>query len=248
VKNLTKKGQYACWSEKDIDFLKKNYKNMTADELSVNIGKTKSAVINKRHSLRLEKFTPVEIGKTYGRLVVIGKSSKRTDRGGFFNCKCECGKEKEIRGDALRIGATTSCGCYAKEATVSANIKPPGVATWTELFGTSRRGARQRNLPFKITIEEYKTIASQNCYYCGISPKPFNHYLSGHKRVYSSKSIERSWVLANGIDRVDNSLGYTTSNCVACCWPCNQAKMNKTVEEFLAHSRRIVEYQDSKKS
>ena len=46
-------------------------------------------------------------------------------------------------------------------------------------------------------------------------------------------------------DRVDSSLGYTVSNCVPCCKYCNQAKNDRSVSEFLAHARRIVEYQNA---
>jgi hypothetical protein len=30
-------------------------------------------------------------------------------------CLCDCGTEKVIRGDSLRHGLTTSCGCYQRE-------------------------------------------------------------------------------------------------------------------------------------
>jgi hypothetical protein len=38
--------------------------------------------------------------------------------------------------------------------------------------------------------------------------------------------------LHNGIDRLDNALGYTTANSVPCCKPCNQAKNDRSVDEF----------------
>lgn len=56
-------------------------------------------------------------GQRFGRLTVIGlneevsKQKKKT----YWNCKCNCGNEKVVRGDSLRGGATTSCGCYQKE-------------------------------------------------------------------------------------------------------------------------------------
>ncbi len=38
----------------------------------------------------------------------------------------------------------------------------------------------------------------------------------------------------NGIDRLDNALGYTLDNCVPCCKRCNQAKNNMGLKEFRA--------------
>lgn len=42
------------------------------------------------------------------------------------------------------------------------------------------------------------------------------------------------------IDRVDSSIGYVESNCVACCAQCNIAKSDYTKDEFVAMARRIV--------
>jgi 5-methylcytosine-specific restriction endonuclease McrA len=37
-----------------------------------------------------------------------------------------------------------------------------------------------------------------------------------------------------GIDRVDNSIGYTPDNCVPCCTQCNRIKLDHlTYEEML---------------
>jgi len=36
-------------------------------------------------------------------------------RGTFWNCRCSCGTITVVRGDALRQGKTTSCGCYSRE-------------------------------------------------------------------------------------------------------------------------------------
>jgi hypothetical protein len=36
----------------------------------------------------------------------------------------------------------------------------------------------------------------------------------------------------NGVDRIDNSIGYTKENCVPCCTICNWAKSNRGVDEF----------------
>ncbi len=36
----------------------------------------------------------------------------------------------------------------------------------------------------------------------------------------------------NGIDRVDNDIGYEKYNCVPCCFECNASKNNLTMDEF----------------
>ena len=50
----------------------------------------------------------------FGRLVVVEKAFVKNQHT-YWRCKCDCGKEKEVRGSLLRNGNTTSCGCYQKE-------------------------------------------------------------------------------------------------------------------------------------
>ena len=46
-----------------------------------------------------------------------------------------------------------------------------------------------------------------------------------------------------GVDRVDSSKGYAPANAVTCCWGCNGAKMARTVPEFAAKERLILDHQ-----
>lgn len=55
-------------------------------------------------------------GKTFGRLTVLALAPKAcsTDKLKWY-CRCSCGVEKMIYGEALRTGNTRSCGCLAGE-------------------------------------------------------------------------------------------------------------------------------------
>lgn len=64
----------------------------------------------------------------------------------------------------------------------------------------------------EITKDHYDTLRNNNCTYCGRSA------INGHK---------------NGIDRVNNNIGYTLENCVSCCGDCNFAKYMSTFEDFI---------------
>ena len=50
-------------------------------------------------------------GQTFGKLTVISCAGKIDGRRYYWNCKCECGNEKQVLGTALRSGNTKSCGC-----------------------------------------------------------------------------------------------------------------------------------------
>ena len=55
------------------------------------------------------------IGHVFGRLTVLKENGRSKYKQILWLCKCECGCEKTIRGDALVSGITVSCGCYQSE-------------------------------------------------------------------------------------------------------------------------------------
>lgn len=50
------------------------------------------------------------IGDTYGELTVLSHTRTHNHKA-YFLCQCSCGTITEIRGNNLRQGTTTSCGC-----------------------------------------------------------------------------------------------------------------------------------------
>lgn len=54
-------------------------------------------------------------GKRFGMLTVVSYSRRSPSNGKFlWNCRCECGVEKEIEGGLLRDGSSANCGCVFK--------------------------------------------------------------------------------------------------------------------------------------
>jgi len=51
----------------------------------------------------------------------------------------------------------------------------------------------------------------------------------------------------DGVDRVDNTKGYTKENCVPCCKICNRLKSDLTKEEFEEYQKRVKEFNKNKK-
>lgn len=140
-------------------------------------------------------------GQKFGKLTVICESGRKRKEITWL-CKCECGNEVVVNGYNLRSGHTQSCGCFAKEQISKANTKHG-------LYNT-----RIHSIYFNM---------KNRCY----NPK---YYLFRH---YGGKGITvcdewlgengllnfYSWALNNGysedlsIDRIDNSLGYSPTNC-----------------------------------
>lgn len=56
-----------------------------------------------------------ETGNKYSRLTVISRAYPEGKKGGWWNCKCDCGAEIVVLGSSLRNGNTKSCGCLQKD-------------------------------------------------------------------------------------------------------------------------------------
>lgn len=79
-------------------------------------------------------------------------------------------------------------------------------------FASFKRHCKKRNLPVNISFPKYLDIIKQNCYYCG---------------------ADLMIMTGSGLDRKNNTLGYSVKNALPCCPTCNHVRGNYfTVEEF----------------
>jgi len=163
-------------------------------------------------------------GQRFGRLVVIEKTKipegNKKDKRIYWLCKCDCGNERVVSGGNLHSGNTKSCGCKRKK----------GVRTVINgMFGSYKRGARDRNFAFGLSRIQFEKTIVLPCYYCGNIDKKSNYNKT--KEFY-----------LNGIDRIDSSKGYEIDNVVPCCTECNFSKGAMPKQEFLEHIEKIYEY------
>ncbi len=166
-------------------------------------------------------------GRKYGHMTIIDviRSDPNNKHHYFVKCLCDCGTEKEVRLSGLQQGTTVSCGCFGKENRKKINTgntyarKSLGENARHTLYSRYKLQAKKRNIPFDLTFNDFISLTTCDCFYCGVKPEyvlsPPNGY--GH-HIY------------NGIDRVDNSKGYTRSNCVAACRKCNSVKNAITLD------------------
>lgn len=103
--------------------------------------------------------------------------------------------------------------------------RPADDVAFDSVYNDYRMKARGiRGLNFTLTREQFKIITQQNCFYCGTKPK--------NKWVYHKRCSKDGNYIYNGIDRVNNDIGYMIENCVPCCKKCNTAKSNFALDEF----------------
>jgi hypothetical protein len=123
-------------------------------------------------------------------------------------------------------------GCAGAGCHHSKRVGLTNDAAVNRRYNNDCRGAKERGLCFEISISDYAVLISRSCFYCGKPPvlreEPGTH--------------PRKPLTANGLDRVNSSVGYTTANVVPCCWDCNRAKHTLSQLEFFRWIIRVHTY------
>ena len=152
-----------------------------------------------------------------------------------YKIKCHCNKIFTIRRDTLRNNINKDkkiqCrGCISKDNSLlnREDIKNNQVTT---LFERYSKNAKNRGYSFNLSIEIFKNLIEKPCYYCGAVDSDYSH-----------KTIK--YLKINGIDRVNNDVGYELDNCVSCCKICNIMKQTLSEEIFLNHIDKIFKFQN----
>lgn len=159
-------------------------------------------------------------GKKFGRLTAISPHGRSVSGKTLWKCECECGNTSIVSSSNLQSNGTKSCGCLRGTR--------GDASAFNRVFSRYKASAKFKGHEFALTESEFKSITKTVCHYCGVPPSSVNKHTGGSGTyVY------------NGIDRVDNSIGYVVDNCVPCCGDCNYAKRNLSYHDFLSLISRI---------
>lgn len=173
-------------------------------------------------------------GKQFGRLTAMCRADRPSgvkSKKAYWLCRCSCGNELVVVGSSLRTGQTSSCGCYRNDRIRQRLNKPFGYTAKHALYLDYKYQARRRDIYFDLSEDEFNIIVVSNCRYCGKPPSQIN-----------KQGNAPGVCIYNGIDRIDNAIGYITTNTVSCCKECNFAKSNKNIADFLCWVKTIYEY------
>lgn len=97
-----------------------------------------------------------------------------------------------------------------------------------QIFRRVASDAKNRNLSFDISLEWFIIAIHIPCHYCG-SADANSALVTLHDESGKPYRIPYRY---NGIDRMDNSIGYVEDNCLPCCFICNRAKRDMGYFEF----------------
>lgn len=172
-------------------------------------------------------------GQRFGRLTVVKESGKVKNGSILWECICDCEKVKVISSNSLRTGNTSSCGCSLAEKNsarfTAMNLsRTKDSSPLTKLYGRYKSGAKFRKIHFELSLEQFNTLVTSNCHYCGREPLQI---------VTSKGGIPMRY---NGIDRKNPSTGYTNNNVLPCCSICNYMKLDFTYDEFICQCKIIA--------
>jgi len=171
-------------------------------------------------------------GQRFGRLLVQALYSGGPGiKHRKWSCLCDCGNRTIVFGGSLRSGQSTSCDCLRRDRVVDSRTLPGNEAGIRLCLRTYKYSAQKRELEWSLTDQDFRNLINSNCWYCG---RPPTSMTLGHERKTS-----KSTYTANGIDRIDNTIGYTFTNSVPCCQACNYMKRDLPLSDFLDHVKRL---------
>ena len=146
--------------------------------------------------MRLSNYgNEILINKKFGRLTVVGYGLRKY----YYKCVCDCGNEKEIKGNSLRSGGSKSCGCLASELSREQLYKH-GKSHKTKEY-TAWEGMKRRC--YNPNYHSYDRYGGRGIKVCDKWLNDFQAFLDD---VGLAPSSEYS------IDRIDNNGDYEPEN------------------------------------
>lgn len=137
-------------------------------------------------------------GQKYGRLTAL-KEVPSNNKGTMWMCRCDCGNIKTVYLGHLRMGRIKSCGCLQNEARIE-NKTTHGCSN-TRMYSIWESMKQRCHNPKNHAYPRYGGRGIHVCAEWGA----FDNF--------------KRWAEMNGyqddltLDRIDNDLGYSPSNC-----------------------------------
>jgi hypothetical protein len=154
-------------------------------------------------------------GQRFGRLIVLefaasrrvgtAKSARR-----FWLCRCDCGKQVEVRTDQLTHGVAKSCGCLQREVAT----KQGQDSSWNVTHGHARAWP-QRSIEYTAWVAIKARCLNPNYHhyadYGGRGIKICKRWIDSFEAFLADIGPKPS--PQHSIDRIDNDGNYEPGNC-----------------------------------
>lgn len=147
----------------------------------------------------------LSVGSRFGRWLVIDRAASRfygRKEQRRWQCRCECGIERDVSELSLKNGSSISCGCYNRERSIAKHTRhgevlggrpTPEYHTWQAMLERCRNPRNKR----------YADYGGRGISVCE-RWLSFENFLSDMGRRPSAR---------HSLDREKNELGYSPENC-----------------------------------
>jgi hypothetical protein len=137
-------------------------------------------------------------GKIFGRLTVTSRAESLKNFAAW-NCQCQCGATKVVRGTALRTGQTVSCGCYQAEVKTT--------------HGRRKNGANDPTYTSFVSMKSRVLNPQAHAYehYGGRGISICQSWMDGGFEQFLKDMGERP--PGTSLDRIDVNGNYSPANC-----------------------------------
>jgi hypothetical protein len=197
-----------------------NYTNVIGTRLRMIKGTKSCGCLKKSHFIDLT-------GQKFNKLTLVKYIGQNNQKCFIYEAKCDCGNFIRAEGNDIKSNRIKSCGCLKTIKAMKKCLENPYLMMIKNTYSDYRIKARQRNYNFDITLEYFSEKIKEKCYYCNSEPK--NIKKPSKRRKWKENQVVLAY---NGLDRVDNTKGYTVENTVSCCSMCNIAKSKTDVNVF----------------
>lgn len=174
------------------------------------------------------------IGDRIGNFIVLRDEYIGKNR--TWICECKCGAEKRFW-KLSSISRQKSCGCLIDEVGLNGKQRRSMISRMCSY----RSGARSRGLEWNLSYLDFVKVATGRCFYCNADPKKWDCASNAPSVRKDCPNVNPKdyEIRFNGIDRLNNKIGYLPDNVVPCCTKCNRAKSDMTFDEFLNHVEKM---------
>lgn len=105
-------------SKQDKQYIIKMYNTMTSTELAKKFSVSRGMITKIWYDNNLngketkQRTTMIDLtGQVFGKWTVLYRANKVATNGAiYWHCRCECGRQKDVLGQSLRLGHSLSCG------------------------------------------------------------------------------------------------------------------------------------------
>ena len=141
-------------------------------------------------------------GARFGRLTAIKRDPNQVGRHTKWLCKCDCGTTVSVNLDALRRGASTSCGCFRSEQ-IAARSLTHGHKIGRVTSRTLKSYEHAKGRCFNPKNEKYPIYGGRGITMCARWAESFANFLEDMGECPDGLTI----------DRIDVNGNYEPGNC-----------------------------------